>query len=119
MRARSLAPGEPAAPGMVLAQDVRDASGSITLAKGAVLDLAGCSALARPGRAPLHVLEMEPGDLHEELAGRRLARAVAGSHLEVGPLAGGAWPLLATARGIVELDAARLAGVYGSPRRAG
>jgi len=113
VRPRSLAAGEPAAPGLVLAQDVRDASGRITLAKGAVLDVAGCALLARPGRGPVHLLEMEPGDLHEDPAGRRLAHAVAGAQLQVGALAGGAWPLVAKVRGLVEVDAARLTEVNG------
>ena len=113
MKPRTLLAAEPAARGLVLAQDVRAADGRITLAKGAVLDEAACAALARPGRGPVHVLEMEPGDLHEDPAGRRLAHAVAGSQIEVGPLAGGAWPLLARQRGIVEVDAARLAEVNG------
>lgn len=113
MKARTLAEGAPGSQGLVLAQDVRDANGRITLTKGAVLDAAGCAALARPGRGPVHVLEMEPGDLHEVPAGRRLAHAVTGSCLEVGELAGGAWPLVAKARGLVEIDAARLAEVNG------
>src|SRR5207247_114803 len=54
---------------------------------------------------------LEPGDLHEEDAGRRLAAAVAGDGVEVKGYTGGQWTLTATRRGLVRVDTARLAGV--------
>jgi hypothetical protein len=61
------------------------------------------------GLGELNVLSMDPGDVHEEAAGRRLAAAVAGEGVEALPAAGGTFPLAARAGGIVEVDAARLA----------
>jgi hypothetical protein len=57
----------------------------------------------------LHVVEIEPGDVHEDEAGRRLAHAAAGDGVAVRPLQAGSWPLVAKHRGLVEADEARIA----------
>ncbi|MFN2548508.1 MAG: hypothetical protein ABR567_13830, partial [Myxococcales bacterium] len=57
----------------------------------------------------LSIVEIEAGDVHEDAAGRRLARAASGENIEVKPLNAGSWPLAARKRGLVEVDAARLA----------
>ena len=111
MRALALGRGAAIPPGLVLAQDVRDSAGRTVLDKGMVLaadDVARLDALAW---TELHLITMEPGDLHESEAGRRLAAAAAGPGVEVRPLAGGAWPLHARVRGMLALDGARLAAV--------
>ncbi len=100
MKARVLNPGDVPRPGMVLAR------GAGPLQKGAVLSEADVALLR--GKE-LHVLEMEPGDVHEDAAGRRLAQAVSGEGVSVKPLQAGSWPLSARQRGIVEVDAPRLA----------
>jgi hypothetical protein len=100
VKARVLSAGETPLEGMVLAR------GAGPLQKGAVLSAADAELLR--GKE-LHVLEMEAGDVHEEAAGRRLATAVAGEGVAVGPLEAGSWPLAARHRGIVEVDAQRLA----------
>jgi hypothetical protein len=85
---------------MVLARGVG------SLQKGAVLSRSDLLALR--GKE-LHVIEMEPGDVHEDTAGRRVAQSAAGEGVSVQPLQAGSWPLAAQHRGIVELDQAKLA----------
>jgi hypothetical protein len=111
MKPLRLQRGAKVAAGLVLAQDVRDAAGKAVLAKGSVLDAEAIESLDALAWTELHVLEVEPGDLHEDEAGRRLAAAVAGDGVVVQPLTGGAWPLHARWRGLVELDSSRLAEV--------
>jgi len=97
--------------GKVLCHDVRDAGGKVALAKGARLDAEAAHALLALPWDEVHLLALEPGDLHEEDAGRRLAAAVAGDGVEVKGYTGGQWILTATRRGLVRVDTARLAGV--------
>ena len=99
MKARIVA-AESAVPGLVLARGIG------SLQKGTVLSAADVAALR--GKE-LHVTEMEEGDVHEEVAGRRLAQSAAGEGVSVQPLQAGSWPLWAKHRGIVALDEARLA----------
>ena len=51
---------------------------------------------------------LEPGDVHEEDAGRRLAAAVTGDGVEVKGYTGGQWTLAATRRGLLRIDTVRL-----------
>lgn len=97
--------------GRVLCHDVRDAAGKVALGKGARLDLAAAEALLALPWEEIHVLALEPGDLHEEDAGQRLAAAVAGDGVEVKGYSGGQWTLTATRRGLIRVDTARLAAV--------
>jgi molybdopterin biosynthesis enzyme len=109
MKARRISRGEGLAEGMVLAQDVRDAAGAVIIGKGTVL---GREALGRAGEAPwteLHVVEMEPGDVHEDEGGRRIAAAMAGAGVEASKtFSTGAFSLTATKRGLLEVDAEKL-----------
>jgi molybdopterin biosynthesis enzyme len=98
-------------PGLVLAQDVRGEQGRVVLDKGRVLSESDVRALRDLRWTELHLLALEPGDLHEDPAGRRLAQAAAGSRVGVGELSSGAWPLVARERGILELSTAELARV--------
>ena len=93
--------------GLVLARDVRGAA----LAKGKLLSDGDALLLRGLPQGDLHVLELEPGDLHEEPAGARLAAAAAGENIEVQPPSAGAFPLVARKRGILEIDEGRLAQV--------
>ena len=97
--------------GRVLCHDVRDAAGKIVAAKGARLDAAAAAALLEAPWDEIHVLALEAGDLHEEEAGRRLAAAVVGAAVEVKGYSGGQWALAASARGLVRVNVAALAGV--------
>jgi hypothetical protein len=55
----------------------------------------------------LHLIEVESGEIHEEEAGERIARAACGLGVRVGALGGGHWPLVADTRGVlcVAIDA--------------
>jgi hypothetical protein len=93
----------------VLCHDVRDAAGKIAAAKGAYLDRDAAVALLALPWEEIHVLALEPGDLHEEDAGRRLAAAVVGAGVEVKAYAGGQWTLAATRRGLLRIRRGPLA----------
>ena len=102
MKARRILRGEKIAPGVVLTRDVGE------LRKGRVLSAADIGAVQRAAWAELDVLELEPSDVHEEPAGRRLAAAVAGEGVLPGEMEGGSFPLVARRRGLVALDPERL-----------
>ncbi|GAC1344298.1 MAG: hypothetical protein NVSMB23_19030 [Myxococcales bacterium] len=103
-------PTREARPGLVLARDVR--TGGVTaLGRGRLLSADDAALLRGLPDGELHVIELAPGDLHEDPAGSRLAAAAAGEGVEAMPPVGGAFPLLARQRGIVEIDAGRLAQV--------
>jgi hypothetical protein len=57
----------------------------------------------------VHAIELEPGDLHEDPAAQRLARAVSGENVEVQPPHGGTLPIASRLRGVLRVNAARLA----------
>jgi hypothetical protein len=97
--------------GWVLCHDARDAAGALIARKGERLDalVAGRLVAAAPGE--LHLIEMEPGDLHEEPGGERLARAVAGAGISIRGSSGGQWALVAARRGILDVAVAPLAEV--------
>ncbi len=97
--------------GWVLCHDVRDAAGRLVLRKGRVLDPEAAARLAATATAEVHLVEMEPGDLHEDPAGRRLAAAVAGGGVEVRESSGGQWALLAERRGLLGVRVEALAAV--------
>lgn len=103
MKPRILTRDDAPAAGLVLSRGVGP------LQKGTVLSAESIAQLASLPWKELQVLEMEPGDLHEEAAGRRLATGAAGEGVFVQPLAGGSWPLAARHRGLVEVDEALLA----------
>lgn len=89
--------------GRVLCYDVRDAAGKVVGDKGAVLDHAAAVAVLGAPWDELHVVEAEPGDLHEEEAGARLAAAVVGEGVDVKGYVGGQWTLTASRRGLLRV----------------
>ncbi|TMA24530.1 MAG: hypothetical protein E6J78_20265 [Deltaproteobacteria bacterium] len=105
MKPRLLHRGGMPTPGLVLAQNVGP------LAKGLVLSQEQIEQLRELAWSELHLVELEPGDLHEDVAGERLAAASAGDGVGVQPLASGSWPLAAQRRGLLEIEAAQLARV--------
>ena len=94
-------------PGLVLARDVRG-GGKVLFAKGRLLSETDAAQLRAQAPAELHLLQLEPGDLHEDPAGRRLAAAAAGEGTQVLAPSGGTFGLAARHRGIVEVEVARL-----------
>src|SRR5712692_2847575 len=99
--------------GAVLCHDVRDAAGKIVGHKGARLDAPAAAAVLGAAWEEIHLLAVEPGDLHEEDAGARLAGAVVGEGVEVKGYSGGQWALAATRRGLLAVDVSALAEVNG------
>jgi hypothetical protein len=95
----------------VLCHDVRDAGGAIAGHKGERVSAAKAEALLALPWQEIHVLAAEPGDLHEEDAGRRLAAAVIGEGVEVKGYTGGQWTLAATRRGVLRIRRAQLTDV--------
>jgi hypothetical protein len=101
--------------GRIACHDVRDAAGKIAVAKGQTLDGAGADRLLTLAWDEVHLLEPEPGDLHEEPAGARLSAAAAGPGVEVKGYAGGQWTLAATRRGLLRVGHEALAAVNALP----
>jgi hypothetical protein len=94
--------------GVVLCHDLRAADGALRYRKGRILradDLASVAALEWD---ELHLVSMDAGDVHEDEAGERLARAAAGPGVRVAGASAGHWPLLAEARGIADIATAPL-----------
>jgi hypothetical protein len=97
----------------VLCHDVRDATGRIAAPKGARIDSSVASAILAAPWDEVHVLALEPGDLHEDEAGRRVASVVAGQNVEVKGLSGGQWTLTAMRRGLLRVSTAALTDANG------
>jgi molybdopterin biosynthesis enzyme len=97
--------------GRVLCHDVRDAAGKVAVAKGARVDEATAQVLLDTPWDEIHVIAPDPGDIHEEEAGRRLAAAVVGDGVEVKGYTGGQWTLVATRRGLLRIRREPLAEV--------
>ena len=95
--------------GTVLSRDVRGADGARRFPKGSVVSAADASALMELDWTELHVIDIEPGELHESEAGRRIAAATAGDGTTIGGFGGGAWPVASALRGILRVDVSRLA----------
>jgi len=82
--------------GRVLVHDL-----SHELRKGAVLRPEDLEAVRRAGE--IHVVELEPGDVHEDAAATRLAAALSGPGLEARPPVQSQARLIATRRGLVRV----------------
>ena len=95
----------------VLCHDVRDADGKIAAPKGARVDREIAQVLLETPWEEIHVLALDPGDVHEEEAGRRLAAAVVGEGVEVKAYTGGQWTLAAARRGLLRVRRTALAEV--------
>ncbi len=64
--------------------------------------------LLRLGKNHIYTLELEKGDLHEDEAGKRLAKALAGTGLLIGEPSEGRLDLAAKHNGLLQIDVARL-----------
>jgi len=89
--------------GRVICHDVRDGQGKVAVEKGLVLDARAAALLLTLAWPELHLLELDPGDIHEESAGARLSQAAAGEGVEVHGYSGGQWTLAATRRGLLRV----------------
>lgn len=96
--------------GAVLAQTLvdREDHHRALLVKGRILSSADWPVVARAGVEELHVVRIEPGDVHEDEAARRLVHVVAGPGIaQHGPVESQV-RLSAAINGIFEVDVARL-----------
>jgi hypothetical protein len=89
--------------GAVLCHDLRGSSGAVRYRKGCILRADDLRGVVELPWDELHLLYMDAGDVHEDEAGERLARAAAGPGVHVGAASGGHWPLTAETRGIVDV----------------
>ena len=92
----------------VLCHDVRDAEGKVAAPKGARVDSTVAQTLLSIPWDEIHMLALDPGDVHEEDAGRRLAAAVVGDGVAVRAYTGGQWTLGATRRGLLHIRTSAL-----------
>jgi molybdopterin biosynthesis enzyme len=90
--------------GHILAHNLADRRGRKALAKGRRLGPGDLERLRALEVAAVPVAVLEPGDLHEDEAARRLGRAVCGPGLAVGGAVSGRVNLLAEADGVVQVD---------------
>ena len=96
------------AAGKILGHNIAGADGRRLLRKGKPLTPADLAALAGVGRQSVYVAELEPGDVDENNAARRVARAIAGPGLRLPGAGSGRANALAAGLGILRVDAARL-----------
>lgn len=82
-----------------------------TIRKGTVLDAHDVDALAKAGLAEIVVARLEPDDVAEDEAARRLAAAVAGSQVRADAPFTGRVNLFAERAGVLRLDADAVRGI--------
>ncbi|HEX9446000.1 MAG TPA: molybdopterin-binding protein [Candidatus Binatia bacterium] len=76
--------------------------------RGHVIRPEDVSKLLDVGKAHIYVMELDAGELHEEDAARRLAKAAAGPNIRLTEPTEGRVNLIAEAPGLLKIDAARL-----------
>jgi molybdenum cofactor cytidylyltransferase len=97
------------AKGKILGHNVARADGQRLLRKGKPLTEDDLEKLRDLGRTTVYVAEMEPDDVDENKAARRVADAVCGPGLHITGVASGRANLLSDEMGILRIDADRLA----------
>ena len=90
--------------GLVLCHELRYDDGRVAIPKGRVLDADDVARVLTLDWSELHLLALDADDVHEDEAGDRIARLVAGSGVEVRAPSGGHWPLAATQRGLLAIE---------------
>jgi hypothetical protein len=94
--------------GAVLCRDVLGEDGRPALLKGHRLERADALTLEAAHPDELHLLWLDAGDVDEDTAAMRIARAVAGEHVEVHRPVESQVRLSAAVRGLLRVDAATL-----------
>jgi molybdenum cofactor cytidylyltransferase len=95
--------------GKLLAHNLPRPDGHGFLRKGKLLAEEDVQKLCAQGHRSIYVAEIEPGDVDENQAARRVAQAAAGDGLLLRASSEGRADLVAQADGIVRIDAVRLA----------
>lgn len=90
--------------GRIVAHTVRRAgTKTVLLRKGHVLAAEDLERVRQSG-GRLHLLELEPGELHEDAAGARLAQAVAGEGARIAGPVESQYTIVADRRGLLRID---------------
>jgi hypothetical protein len=97
------------AKGKILGHNIADTDGHRLLRKGKPLTGEDLEKLRALGRNSVYVAEMEPGDVDENRAARRVAEAICGTGLHITGTASGRANLLSDEMGILRIDVERLA----------
>ena len=90
--------------GHVICHELRFADGRVAIPKGRVLDADDSARAMSLAWSELHLLALDDDDVHEEEAGDRIARLVAGDGVQVRAPSGGHWPIAAAHRGVLAID---------------
>ncbi len=90
--------------GGVLVHNIADDQGHKAFSKGHRLTAADVAKLHELGKAQVFVGLYQDGDVPENEAAARIARAVAGENVELSPVSSGRVNLLASRRGILQVD---------------
>ena len=98
-----------AARGKILGHNIAGASGQRLLRKGRPLTDEDLEKLHALGRTSVYVAEMEPDDVDENKAARRVGEAISGTGLQSPGVASGRANLLSEEMGILRIDVERLA----------
>lgn len=96
------------AKGKILGHNIADANGRRLLRKGKPISDEDLAKLQALGRTAVYVAELEPEDVNENTAARRVAEAVCGSGLHISGVASGRANLLADEMGVLRIDVDRL-----------
>ena len=96
------------AKGKILGHNIAAANGQRLLRKGKPLTGADVESLRALGRISVYVAQMEEDDMDENIAARRVAKAICGSGLHVTGAASGRVNLLSNEMGILRIDVERL-----------
>ncbi len=95
--------------GKILGHNLAGPDGKRAFRKGKPLTQADIEALKAMGRHQVYVAELEPGDVGEDEAARRITKVVMGEGVRVSNAGSGRVNLLAASPGVVRIDPDRLA----------
>lgn len=87
-----------------MTESVRTSDGKRLIAKGGLIDQATIAGFASVEDMELHLIEPEPGDIHENEAGRRLCEAAVGDGVEIDGPHHSRYNLNAKHRGLLRVD---------------
>ncbi len=95
--------------GYALTHDVLTEERDVLVPKGTVLDEESIDRLRTAPTTEMHLLEIESGEVHENVGGARVARAVCGQGLRVAGPSQSRYDLVANEKGLLRVDPALLA----------
>lgn len=90
--------------GWVLAHDLHGPDGERVLRKGTRLDTAALQACAQATLGEVHLLELVADDVHEDVAGLRIAQAIAGAGLTVAGPTTSRYDLVVEGKGLLRVQ---------------